>query len=137
MAVAILLGALRTGGPRRFAVCPSSSFGPSSGESIRLFMLADDETQPPRALFNPRVVRASRAKSHRWEACLSIPDQVGLVERARSVHVEFETAEGKAVQAVLRGPPAATFQHELDHLNGVLFVDVASKLVPTGGAHIT
>ena len=45
-------------------------------------------------MFNPRIVRASRAKAHRWESCLSIPDQMGLVERARSVEIEFEDIEG-------------------------------------------
>ena len=104
---------------------------PQLGESIRVFLIA--ESQPPLAMFNPRIVRASRAKAHRWESCLSIPDQMGLVERARSVEIEFEDIEGRAVRSVLRGPPAAVFQHELDHLNGVLFVDVARKTAPMPG----
>jgi peptide deformylase len=106
---------------------------PQLGESIRCFMLADDESAPMQTYFNPRIVRASRQKSRRWETCLSVPGHTGLVERARSAHVEYEAADSRTVQAVLRGSPAAVFQHELDHLNGVLFVDIASKLVPVVG----
>jgi peptide deformylase len=72
-------------------------------------------------VLNPRVLRTSRAYGVDWEACLSVPGHGALVERPQSVEVAFDTLSGTTVECVLRGDRARAFQHECDHLDGVLY----------------
>lgn len=92
---------------------------PQFGEHLRLFMLRGPSDF--HVLVNPRVLRASRSWTKGWEACLSVPGYAGLVPRPRSVHVAFETLHGEEREQSITGRLARAFQHELDHLNGVLY----------------
>ena len=95
---------------------------PQLGVSLRLFMLAPERRNGrPLVVLNPRVLRTSRAYGVDWEACLSVPGHGALVERPQSVDVAFDTLSGTTVECVLRGDRARAFQHECDHLDGVLY----------------
>ncbi len=103
---------------------------PQLGVPLRLFMISsqcDGRAPDGRtlAVLNPRVVRSSRSAVSEWEGCLSVPDYAAMVSRPRSVDVEYETLAGATVRRVLTGDYARVFQHELDHLDGILFTQRA------------
>ncbi len=77
----------------------------------------------PTVMVNPELLRSSDEREHGWEGCLSIPGMRGLVSRYRKVGVRYQTREGVVREAEYEGFLARVFQHELDHLNGVLYVD--------------
>ena len=79
------------------------------------------------AMVNPRIVRAE-GKATAEEGCLSIPEVYGDVTRPASVTLEAQDAEGKPFRLEAAGLVARAIQHEIDHLNGVLFIDHLSKL---------
>lgn len=94
---------------------------PQVGIPIRLILI-DDGSRGPRALLNPTIVeRGGSIRSE--EGCLSIPGIFGEVERSEWVKVEAMDAEGARVNFDARGLQARVIQHELDHLDGVLFID--------------
>ena len=107
---------------------------PQLGSPVRLFMLARDEEQPPLVAINPRILRRSRERDVDWESCLSVPDHAALVSRPSRVSVEYSTLDGETVQHVLSGNRARVFQHELDHLDGVLFT---SRMIESSFAHLS
>jgi peptide deformylase len=67
------------------------------------------------------------------ESCLSVPDHAGLVRRYSSISVRYTGLDGEVVEERLEGLPAVVFQHELDHLDGVLLIDREVTSVPHGG----
>ena len=79
-------------------------------------------------LVNPEITRASTDTETATEGCLSIPGLIGDVERAASVTVKALNRRGQPVKIKARGWLARIFQHEVDHLNGVLFIDRAEKV---------
>jgi peptide deformylase len=82
----------------------------------------------PRAFINPEIVSASEELSVYEEGCLSIPEYYEEVERPAQVRVRFMDLDGKIHEEDADGLYATCIQHEIDHLNGVLFVDYLSKL---------
>jgi peptide deformylase len=78
---------------------------------------------PLTVLVNPRIVAHSDETIEINEGCLSVPDMRGTVERSASVDVEFEGRDGATQRLTVAGLTAGTFQHEIDHLDGVLFLD--------------
>lgn len=88
------------------------------------------ETEPkqPLALINPEIIAASEETSVYNEGCLSIPEYYEEVERPAEVTVRYMTVDGETVEQVATGLLATCVQHEIDHLNGVLFIDYLSKL---------
>ena len=96
----------------------------------------EDESVPPRlwAVVNPEIVRASRETEIGTEGCLSIPGILGDVERAYAITVRGQNRHGQPVKYKLKGWVARIFQHEIDHLSGILFTDRAVKVwrVPEG-----
>jgi peptide deformylase len=84
------------------------------------------------ALINPEITRASRKKISGIEACLSVPGFAGEVERHEEVVVKGFNAKGTPVRIRAKGWLARIFQHEIDHINGILFVDRASKVWEVG-----
>ena len=86
--------------------------------------------EPPRPLFlvNPEIVSASPERIIYEEGCLSIPDYYEEVERAEKIRVRFLDRDGAACEMDADGILAIALQHEIDHLNGVLFVDHISRL---------
>jgi peptide deformylase len=102
---------------------------PQIGQSIRL-LVAELEPDPKEgergfkvALCNPEIVKASEEMEDGPEGCLSIPGWVGEVPRHTSITVKAQTPEGKEVRIKADHYFARVLQHEIDHLNGVLFTD--------------
>ena len=87
------------------------------------------EAEPrPQVFINPEILSASEEMSVYEEGCLSIPEYYEEVERPARVRVRFTDLDGKVHEEDVKGLAATCIQHEIDHLNGVLFVDYLSKL---------
>lgn len=80
------------------------------------------------ALANPEIVKASKTMVDGVEACLSIPGWFGSVDRHESVLVKGLDRHGQPVRVKAKGWLARVFQHEIDHLNGQLYIDIASEV---------
>ena len=105
---------------------------PQLGEPVRIFALSrsssssssEEDAQDhrwPLMVVNPQIIRQSRKACADWESCLSVPEYAALVTRPEKVDVEYLNLEGQTVRGVLSGDNARAFQHELDHLDGVLY----------------
>ena len=89
----------------------------------------DGETRPqPRVFINPEIVWTSDEKAIYEEGCLSIPEYYEEVERPAEVKVRYLDLDGNKHEVEAHGLLATCIQHEIDHLNGVLFIDHISKL---------
>ncbi len=88
---------------------------------------SDDERQPL-VLINPEILWASEEKRVYEEGCLSIPEYYEEVERPDRVRFRYMNLQGETVEQDADGLMATCVQHEIDHLNGVLFIDYLSKL---------
>jgi peptide deformylase len=87
-----------------------------------------DEPKNPRFFVNPEIVWASEETFTYEEGCLSVPEIYDEVERPAKVRVKFLDYEGKAHEEEAEGLFAVCVQHEIDHLDGVLFIDHLSRL---------
>jgi peptide deformylase len=87
-----------------------------------------DEAHEPQVFINPEVMWRSEETSTHEEGCLSIPDYYEEVERPQRVKVKYLDLDGKAHELEADGLFATCLQHEIDHTNGVLFIDHISKL---------
>jgi len=87
-----------------------------------------DEPENPQVFINPEIVWSSVDKSTYEEGCLSIPEYYEEVERPTQVKVRFMDLDGKAQEVEANGLLATVLQHEIDHTNGILFIDHISKL---------
>jgi peptide deformylase len=87
-----------------------------------------EEEQKPHVFINPELLWASDEKSTREEGCLSIPEFYEDVERPSKVKVKYLDLDGKEHELDAEGLLATCLQHEIDHLNGVLFIDHISRL---------
>jgi peptide deformylase len=103
---------------------------PQVGVSLRLAIidLQADDKRDPMVMVNPEIMAASKELATREEGCLSLPAQYADVTRPARVRVRFEDADGVRAEIEAEGLLAACLQHEIDHLNGVLFVDHVSAL---------
>jgi peptide deformylase len=90
----------------------------------------EDETIPKRlfVLANPEIIHTSEETIEGLEGCLSVPDLVGTVDRYTSVVVKGLNRYGKPVKVKAEDWLARIFQHEIDHLNGILFTDRTDKV---------
>ncbi|KQZ31333.1 peptide deformylase [Mesorhizobium sp. Root552] len=101
------------------------------GEPLRMLVIdlaKEDEAPAPHVFINPEVLESGDARSVYEEGCLSIPDYYAEVERPATVRVKYLDRDGKAQEIMAEGLMATCLQHEIDHLNGVLFIDHISKL---------
>lgn len=107
---------------------------PQVGESSRLIVVeyGDDENDetPPKlyVMANPEITRSSQETVLGTEGCLSIPGIQGDVERIEAITVKGLNRHGRPMTVKAKGWLARIFQHEIDHLDGILFVDRAEKL---------
>jgi peptide deformylase len=107
---------------------------PQVDVSLRLIVVEygdeKDEEKPPKlyVMTNPEIVRQSDEVEMGVEGCLSIPGYAGEVERALEVTVKGQNRRGKPMKIKAKGWLARIFQHEVDHLNGVLFIDRSEKV---------
>jgi peptide deformylase len=100
-------------------------------EPIRLLVIdtaKKEEAPDPQVFINPEIVWSSEERSTYEEGCLSIPEYYAEVERPASVRARALDREGKERELLAEGLLATVLQHEIDHLNGVLFIDHISKL---------
>ena len=100
-------------------------------EPIRLVVIdlaKKDEPPQPQYFVNPEIVWSSEERSVYEEGCLSIPEYYEEVERPASVRARFLDRDGKLQEILAEGLLSTALQHEIDHLNGVLFIDYISKL---------
>jgi peptide deformylase len=88
----------------------------------------NEEAKEPQVFINPQIVWSSGERSVYEEGCLSIPDYFAEVERPTQVRVSFVDRRGHQREIEADGLLATCLQHEIDHLNGVLFIDYLSKL---------
>ncbi len=103
---------------------------PQVGIGLRLAVidLQADDKRDPVVLINPEIVARSPELATREEGCLSIPGQYADITRPARVRVRFEDAGGVRAEIEAEGLLAACLQHEIDHLDGVLFIDHLSAL---------
>jgi len=87
-----------------------------------------ETNREPRVFINPEILSSSEERSTYEEGCLSIPEYYEEVERPARVRVRYTDLEGKLHEEDAEGLFATCIQHEIDHLNGVLFIDYLSKL---------
>lgn len=101
------------------------------GVPLRLLVIdlaKDDQPKEPHVVVNPRIVAHGDEASVYEEGCLSIPDYYAEVERPAAVTVAYLDRDGKERTLEADGLMATCLQHEIDHLDGVLFIDHISKL---------
>lgn len=100
------------------------------GSLLRVIVVdvAPKEEPAPIALINPEIVAKSEDMATQEEGCLSIPDQYAEVTRPAWVKVRYQDPQGAKQEIEAQGLLSACLQHEIDHLNGVLFVDYLSAL---------
>jgi peptide deformylase len=104
---------------------------PQVYESKRLFIIASKPSKrhpnvprmKPMAVINPTILENSDKMAKDWEGCLSIPGIRALVPRYNSVKIEYTTRNGKKVSRKFKDFIARIFQHEYDHLEGIIFLD--------------
>jgi len=95
---------------------------PQVGISLRLMVVGHDDSRQAKALINP-VITEQGGSITAEEGCLSLPGIFAPVTRAEWVKLEAQDPEGTPVSITARGLRARVFQHEMDHLDGVLFID--------------
>lgn len=101
------------------------------GEPLRMTVIdlsKEDEEKQPHLFINPEIVTRSDETSVYEEGCLSIPDYYAEVERPAEVTVRYLDRDGREQTMEADGLMATCLQHEIDHLDGVLFIDYISKL---------
>lgn len=99
---------------------------PQVGVHKRLIIVDLGENQP-HAFFNPRITSKSFSKIDSEEGCLSVPGVFGIVKRHKAVTVTAENMNGVTQTFRAEGLPAIVFQHETDHLDGILFIDKVTR----------
>ncbi len=107
------LAAIQVGAPKRV---------------VTIDVAKKEEPKNPQVFINPEIITASGEKGVHEEGCLSIPEFYDDVERPAEVKVKYLDLEGEQHEIEANGLLARCLQHEIDHLNGVLFIDHLSKL---------
>jgi peptide deformylase len=104
---------------------------PQVSQSCRLFIVASRPNprypnapqMEPTAMINPQIIAHSTEVVKGWEGCLSVPGIRGLVPRYQAIEVEYTSRNGKMQGQVFTDFVARIFQHEYDHLDGIIFLD--------------
>ncbi len=110
---------------------------PQIGESIRIFLVSGkplgqikgvEGSLPDRVYINPVIIKRSKETKMMEEGCLSVRSWFGFVERNKKIKIEALDQDGKVFQEGASGVLSQVFQHEIDHLDGILFTDKAVNL---------
>ena len=110
------LAAIQIGVPKRIIVMDISK---------------DENNKEPRYFVNPKIENTNLEKATYEEGCLSVPGQFAEIERPNTCEVEYLDYNGKSKLLKASGLLATCIQHEMDHLDGILFIDYLSKLKKT------
>lgn len=111
------LAAIQIGVPKRVLVIDLQNEG-EDGEPVRT----------PRVFINPEILDPSKDHTLYNEGCLSVPDQYADVERPSTIRARWQDVDGKVHEEAMDGLMATCLQHEMDHLEGILFIDHLSRL---------
>ncbi|MBR5483016.1 MAG: peptide deformylase [Alphaproteobacteria bacterium] len=106
---------------------------PQVGVSKRIVVIDvahpdEGEERNPIYLVNPEIIWHSDEESCQYEGCLSVPDQSAEVSRYKQVRVQYLDYNGKEAEIMAEGLLAIALQHEIDHLDGILYIDRISRL---------
>ena len=112
------LAAIQVGVPKRVLVIDLQEAEGAEGKPVR----------NPRTFINPELFDPSEEHSVYNEGCLSVPDQYAEVERPATIHARWLDRDGVAHEELIEGLLATCLQHEMDHLEGILFIDHLSRL---------
>jgi peptide deformylase len=112
------LAAIQVGVPKRVLVIDLQEPAEEGGETVR----------DPRVFINPEILESSEQDVPYTEGCLSVPDQYAEVDRPDRIRARWLDLDGKPHDEEIVGLLATCLQHEMDHLNGVLFIDHLSRL---------
>lgn len=112
------LAAIQVGVPKRIVVIDLQDPEEEGGEPVRR----------PMVFINPEILRTSETEKPYNEGCLSVPDQYAEVDRPDSIRARWLDRDGKVHEEEIEGMLATCLQHEMDHLEGVLFIDYLSRL---------
>src|SRR3954466_5200289 len=112
------LAAVQVGVPKRILVIDLQEPEEEGGEPVR----------DPRVFINPEIVEHSDQDVPYTEGCLSVPDQYAEVDRPDRIRARWLDLDGKAHDEAVTGLLATCLQHEIDHLEGILFIDYLSRL---------
>ncbi|MAF63525.1 MULTISPECIES: peptide deformylase [Pseudomonadota] len=112
------LAAIQVGVPKRVLVIDLQEQEDEEGKPIKA----------PRVFINPEILDPSAEYSLYNEGCLSVPDQYAEVERPASIRARWQDLDGKVHEEAMDGLMATCLQHEMDHLEGILFIDHLSRL---------
>ncbi|HLC99598.1 MAG TPA: peptide deformylase, partial [Patescibacteria group bacterium] len=99
---------------------------PQIGESVQVIIV--DTNDGPMTLYNPQILKSSKKKESGEEGCLSVVGVYGMVPRSASVEVAAMDKKGNPVHLKATKFFARVLQHEIDHLNGMLFIDRATRI---------
>jgi len=112
------LAAIQVGVPKRILVIDLQEPAEEGGDPVK----------DPRVFINPEIVEHSDEDVPYTEGCLSVPDQYAEVDRPERIRARWLDLDGKAHEEVITGLLATCLQHEMDHLEGILFIDHLSRL---------
>jgi len=112
------LAAIQVGVPKRLLVIDLQEEEGAGDEPVR----------NPRVFVNPEILDPSNEHSLYNEGCLSVPDQYAEVERPAQIRARWQDLDGKVHEETMTGLMATCLQHEMDHLEGILFIDHLSRL---------
>src|SRR5215213_1496169 len=112
------LAAIQVGVPKRILVIDLQDPEEEEGEPVR----------NPLVFINPEILRSSDTERPYNEGCLSVPDQYAEVDRPDSIRARWLDRDGKVHEEEIDGMLATCLQHEMDHLEGILFIDYLSRL---------
>jgi peptide deformylase len=104
---------------------------PQVGKSLRIIVV--DHSDGPKVIINPVLTKFSFRKDIAEEGCLSIPGVWGTVKRSKQVSYKGLDRNGKSIEGIAKGLFARVLQHEVDHIDGILFIDRVITI--THGAH--
>jgi peptide deformylase len=112
------LAAIQVGVPKRILVIDLQEPAEEGGDPVK----------DPRVFINPEIVQSSDQEVPYTEGCLSVPDQYAEVDRPDRIRARWLDEQGKVHEEEIEGLLATCLQHEMDHLEGVLFIDHLSRL---------
>ncbi|MDO8583605.1 MAG: peptide deformylase [bacterium] len=107
---------------------------PQVGKNIRAIVVS--MPKGPECFMNPEIAKAATTTVESEEGCLSVPGKFGMVTRSKKVTVRAINRHGRHVEFDVKHFPAIIFQHEIDHVNGILFIDKATKITKSGKTKI-